>query len=112
MCTFTSSLVTRSPTRTFLAEMCIEVLRQATRAELEDITYNVSNRRIRWLWRNGQLKNEAPDSDPTIMEACLHGSVGIGSLAALSHRRQTRRVIGENSRFRFRSRQIRQCEQK
>src|SRR5690606_16191860 len=63
-----------------------EVLRRPSRGELEDITYNVSVRCLKWLVRQGYLKPDEAESEPTLLEMCLKSSVGLGQLAALSRK--------------------------
>lgn len=73
-------------------ELRTEVLRRPPRAELEDITYNVSSRCLRWLRIKGYLADDVPTADPTLMEMCLGSSLGLGNLAALDRKGETQRV--------------------
>ena len=69
-----------------------EILRRPTRGELEDATYNVAIRCLKWLRKNGHLKEEDRTSEPTLMEMCLSSSVGLGNLAALTRKGEFERV--------------------
>jgi hypothetical protein len=64
-----------------------EPLQKPTRAELEDITHNVTVRVLRWLRRRRLLVDSEPDltqpEEPTALDACLHGSLGLGALVRL-----------------------------
>jgi hypothetical protein len=84
--------------RDSFGELRKEVLRRPTRAELEDVTYNVSVRCLRWLRKHGHLKEEASTDEPTMMEMCLSGSLGIGKLAALNRKGETSRTTSHSSR--------------
>lgn len=53
-----------------------EVLRRPSRSELEDITYNVSVRCLKWLVRKGYVEAEDAELEPTLLEMCLQSSVG------------------------------------
>ncbi len=66
--------------------LCKEVLRRPSRGELEDITYNVSVRCLKWLVREGYVEAEDSELEPTLLEMCLQSSVGLGQLAALSRK--------------------------
>jgi hypothetical protein len=68
-----------------------EVLRRPSKGELEDVTYNVSVRCLKRLRRHGYLDEEDSPAEPTMMEMCLGGSVGLGNLAALSKKGEARR---------------------
>ena len=67
-----------------------EVLRRPSRGELEGVTYNVSVRCLKWLRKYGHLEDEDSKAEPTMMEMCLSGSVGLGNLAALSKKGETK----------------------
>jgi hypothetical protein len=44
-----------------------EILRRTSRADLEDVTYNVSVRCLKWLRKHGYLEEDSGDA-PTMME--------------------------------------------
>ncbi|MCH2107968.1 MAG: transposase [Polyangiaceae bacterium] len=70
-----------------------EVLRRPSRSELEDITYNVSVRAIRWLERKGFIQPEEPIEEPSLLQMCLQSSLGLGELATLSRKGEPTRII-------------------
>jgi hypothetical protein len=74
-----------------------EILRRPSRAELEYVTYNVSVRCLKWLRGHGYLGDEDSTADPTMMEMCLTGSIGLGNLAALSKKGEPRRPSEQKS---------------
>jgi len=61
------------------------------RMDLETLTVNVEMRVVGWLRRHGFLDND-PDEPPTepvarsALDACLHGSLGLGELTAMPSR--------------------------
>jgi hypothetical protein len=61
-------------------------LREPAADDLEDISFNVHQRFMRWLKRHGLLKNETDDefsNEPTelsALAACAQGSLGLGNL--------------------------------
>jgi hypothetical protein len=48
--------------------MSREILRRPSRADLEDVTYNVSVRCLKWLRKHGYLEEEDSGAAPTMME--------------------------------------------
>jgi hypothetical protein len=63
-----------------------ELLQAPSKADLHDITHNVSIRVIRLMTRRGMIAPDDGDSvqsEPTTLEACLSSSLGLGDLAAL-----------------------------
>jgi len=63
------------------------LLQKPSAVELSEITHNVAVRCLRWLRRHGFLQSEAEDVEyfdvPSVMDACLEGSVGLGELIEL-----------------------------
>lgn len=69
----------------------MEVLRRPSRSELEDLTYNVTARCMKWLRKHECLTEPNDNDTPMLLDVCLQSSVGLGALAVLGRKGNTQR---------------------
>jgi len=98
---FPDGVFSRSPS----GEVEFNELRQPAPDDLEDIAFNVHQRFLRWLRRHGLLKNEAEDGfsnespEPSALEACAQGSLGLGNLVKTRGKSRNRRQNSDDDGF-------------
>ena len=80
-------------------------LRQPAADDLEEISFNVHQRFMRWLKRHGLLKNEVGDEfsnevpELSALEACAQGSLGLGNLVKKRSKPRSSNQDGDEGGF-------------